>query len=110
MERFERINKLFNPDDPTCLVDPMDLGVTEALKWYGVIMQGAYGDNNEEAPSWLDLTERLKWNSYEGQKGRDPHEARMELIEGAHKMLADRGFSDEHPDKARMDKEYDECV
>lgn len=103
MERFERVNKLFNPDDPTCLIDPSSLATTEALKWYGIIMQAAYGDNSEEAPSWFDLVERLKWNSYEDQKGRDPHEARLEFLDGAADMLADRGFSVEHPDKARMD-------
>merc|ERR1711981_820971 len=69
MERFIRINKYFNPDSPTCKVDPSELGKIEALKWYGIIMQGSYGDNKSEAPSWFDLVDRLKWNSYESVKG-----------------------------------------
>lgn len=84
MDRFIRVNKLFNPDSPTCLIPPSDLSTTDALYWYGIIMQGSYGDNDTPAPSWFDLVERLKWNSYEDKKGMNKHEARMEFLEGAH--------------------------
>lgn len=100
MERFWRINKYFNDDSPSVKIHPSELGKLEALKWYGIIMQGSYGDNKDEAPSWFDLVERLKWNAYEGVKGMDKHEARVTFLEGAHNMLAERGFSDEHPQKA----------
>jgi acyl-CoA-binding protein len=73
MEEFYRINKLFNPDDATCLVKPSDLSKSDALYWYGIIMQGSYGDNKSVAPSWFSLVDRLKWNSYENQKGTDKH-------------------------------------
>jgi len=32
------------------------------------------------------------------------------FLEGAHKMLAERGFTDENPDKARIETEYEQCV
>jgi len=73
-------------------------------------MQGSYGDNKEEAPSYLQLVDRLKWNSYESQKGTDKHAARVTFINGAKKMLAERGFSSENPLKDQMDQEYTECV
>jgi len=110
LERFFRVNKMFNEDSPTCKIKPSDLATTEALKWYGIIMQGSYGDNKSEAPSWFDLVERLKWNSYENVKGMDRKDARSMFLEGAHKMLAERGFSDENPDKAQTDKDYEICV
>lgn len=97
LERFYRINKMFNPDDPTCKIKPSDLSVSDALHWYGIIMQGSYGDNDTEAPSWFSLEDRLKWNAYEGNKGMEKHEARMMFIEAAKKMLNDAGFSAENP-------------
>jgi len=37
IETFERVNHLFNPDSPTCLIPPSDLGNSEALNWYGIL-------------------------------------------------------------------------
>jgi len=79
------------------------MGKLEALHWYGILMQGAYGDNDKEAPSYFDVVERLKWNAYEDVKGMDMHEARITFFEGAHQMLGERGFTDEHPDKEKID-------
>lgn len=110
MEKFFRLNQMFKPGTPTCKVNPSELGTSEALKWYGIIMQGQYGDNTTPSPSWFDLVERLKWNAYDANKGMDKHEARMMFIEGAIKLLEDRGFSAEAPEKEQMDKDYAKCV
>merc|ERR1711981_179738 len=110
MERFIRVNKMFNPDSPTMKINPSELSTTEALKWYGIISQGTWGDNKAEAPSYFHLVDRLKWNAYEAVKGMDRHEARMMFLEGATKMFKERGFDIESPMKHKMDKEYYECV
>jgi acyl-CoA-binding protein len=66
-------------------------------------MQGSYGDNKTESPSYLQLVDRLKWNSYESQKGMEKHAARVTFINGAKQMLADRGFPSENPHKEQME-------
>lgn len=101
---------MFNADSPTCKIKPSELGTTEALHWYGIIMQGSYGDNTSEAPTWFNLVDRLKWNSYENVKGMDKHEARVMFMDAAKKMLEERGFDIESPMKAKMEEEYAECV
>jgi len=73
-------------------------------------MQGMYGDNHKPQPSYLDLVERLKWNAWTGKKGMDRHQARMEFMDMADKVLKEHGFSAENPDEARINAEYDKCV
>lgn len=101
---------MYNPDSPTMKINPNEFGTTEALHWYGIIMQGSYGDNHTPAPSWVHLVDRLKWNAYDGNKGMGKHEARITFINKAKEMFKERGFDIESPLKHKMDKEYEECV
>jgi len=112
MDEFKRMDDYFNPTKPDLIkLDPMVVfSKVEALGWYGIYMQGLIGDNNEEAPTWFDLVERLKWNAWDGKRGMDSHEARVEFIAGSRVVLTDNGESWEHPDKAIMNQEYNECV
>jgi len=70
MEEFKRIGEYFNPESPTMKMNGKEeFSTSEALKWYGIIMQGLYGDNNTEAPSWFSLVERMKWNAWDKVRG-----------------------------------------
>jgi len=94
MDEFKRIGYLFDPDSPTMLMNARtDFSTTEALKYYAIVMQGLFGDNHDPAPSWFDLTERLKWNAYDNVKGMDKHEARVTFVKAAKKKLKENGFS-----------------
>lgn len=52
------------------------MGPSNGLKFYGYGKQGGFGDNPDEAPSWLNLVERLKWNAWDDVRGMSKLEAR----------------------------------
>lgn len=63
-------------------------------------MQGFNGDNETEKPSYMDLTQRLKWNAWDDLKGKmTKHEARELFLEEAIKLMHKHGISEEHPDE-----------
>jgi len=87
-----------------------EFSTSEALKYYGISMQGLYGDNKKPQPSILNIVERMKWSAWESDKGMDRVKARKEFVEHSKIALQERGFTWEHPDKARINAEYMSCV
>lgn len=87
-----------------------EFSTSEALKWYGISMQGLHGDNKAEEPSIFDIVAKMKWSAYEANKGMERVKARTMFVNHAEEVLKQHGFSSENPEKAKMDKEYKECV
>ena len=70
-DKFIRFAKSVDPSNPRRQFDVRaEMGDTKALKVYGLTSQGLYGDNRDEAPSWLNLVDRLKWNAWTEEKGK----------------------------------------
>lgn len=111
IEEFKRIGRYFDPEEKTCKLDPTKaFSTTEALKWYGISMQGLHGDNHAPKPSIFNIIETMKWNAYEKVKGMDRAEARKEFVEHASKALIEHGFKPEHPQKDKINAAYMKCV
>jgi len=86
------------------------MSTSEALKWYGISMQGLHGDNKAPRPSIFNIIETMKWNAYENVKGKDRVEARKEFVDHASKALRERGFKPEHPQKDKINAAFMKCV
>ena len=102
----------FNPDDPYHRYDIMDVfGKLTALKIYGLLMQGTYGNTKAEAPSYFSLLARLQWNSWDNQRGKSRNEAQKEWIGIATKYFTDiNNHLVVHPGKKIVDRAYADCV
>ncbi len=56
---------------------------------YGLYKQANFGDNNTEAPSFYQLTEKGKWNAWNDQKGKSKEQAQHEYVQVCLKYFPD---------------------
>ena len=52
----------------------------ELLKLYGLYKQATVGDNNDQAPGFLDFKGKSKYNAWLENKGKDTHDSEVEYI------------------------------
>lgn len=82
----------------------------EAEEGYGLANQGYTGDQQKPKPSPLDVVKYAMWLSWDRYRGMPKDEAQIKYIEWSEKIANRHGYSLEHPEKALIDKQYEQCV
>ena len=62
------------------------------MKMYGMGMQGGFGDQTEEKPSFIDVLGVMKWNAWEEYRGIDKKFCQKIFIVFASQVLVDEGL------------------
>ena len=80
------------------------------MKLYGMGMQGGFGDQTKEKPSFIDVLGVMKWNAWEEYRGIDKKFSQKIFIVYASQLLVDEGFEKEieNPNRPGPDY-YSEC-
>ena len=87
------------------------MSIPDALELYGLGSQGAYGDVQGDRPNIFDVVGWKKWDAWANYRGWNQVDARRRFCEKAESILASKGFNDlTDPDKARIEREYNDCV
>ena len=76
-------------------------------------MQARYGDVKQyqaERPPVTQLDQQLKWDYWVKVDGMSREEARRLWLEAAIPIMEREGISSEHPEKALVDKKYNDCI
>merc|ERR1711962_639184 len=64
----------------------------ELAELYGLFNQGSFGDVNIEAPGFMDIEGKAKWNAWNAKKGMERKNAMLQYIEFVEKMAFKYGI------------------
>ena len=67
----------------------------ELLKLYGLFKQSTIGDNNNEAPGFLDFKGKAKHNAWLACKGKNTHASEVEYITLVNELIQKYGIIEE---------------
>ena len=73
-------------------------------------MQAEYGDVSTKRPTWMEITERLKWNAWYDVRGMSSEDAREKFLTEAISILNKHGIPEEHPLEQATYIKYTECM
>ena len=63
----------------------------ELLELYGLYKQATVGDNNQDAPGFLDFKGKSKHQAWLNNKGKDTHDSEVEYITIVNKLINSYG-------------------
>ena len=66
----------------------------ELLELYGLYKQATVGDNNQDAPGFLDFKGKSKHQAWLNNKGKDVHDSEVEYITIVNKLINTYGIKD----------------
>ncbi|CAL8098004.1 unnamed protein product [Calicophoron daubneyi] len=64
----------------------------EMLELYGLYKQSLEGDVNTDAPSFINITAKSKWNAWNSRKGMAKEKAMEEYVAFADRMISKYGL------------------
>ena len=111
LDHFARIARLMKQEDPTQVAAAEELvGNMDALELYGICSQGAYGDNTDEEPFFLDIVKWYMWSAWDDNRGGDMDTLRQVCINMNETILKEHGYEWAIKDPLRPGPSYyDDC-
>ena len=87
------------------------MGMTRAIEFYGLGMQGFYGDQTAEKPPFYKALELTKWKAWEAYKGYDRKVVMQRWIVMAERLLREYGHQDLIKNQYRPGPNYySDCI
>lgn len=114
LEIFERVAPLFNQESPQHTIKLGEhYGWDEVEPLFVYLAQALYGDVTQYQPTRPPFTEpleQLQWDYWSKAAGVSKKEAREKFLAAALPIMDRGGFSWENPNKALVDKNYEDCI
>jgi len=83
---------------------------SDALKLYGLGLQGSKGDVPGEIPSIINQFEYQKYKAWNTHRGKSRDDCEKEFLEIALPICDRLGRNTEDPNKDKKESEYKECL